>query len=374
MTTLTQTPPDKLLVDRSPTWSIRVEGISPLSTPGSRTLSVSRAGTGVIYTAVNGVTTFLHPTFSVAVAYSGTVLDVQLQLTSPAVQGEAFIFTTTYADSATSTLTVARSHLAGDALLLARSPTPGATQVSPTSPVLLTVSTSSPLSIESAQVVIDGSVAYDSFTGFVRPDFSGSSFLISSLLSLNVSSRRHFPEDEPVDVSVEVGFKSSSALIATRTYAWSFNPVFDQTTTRDAALQLTNLDYSNARALTETFRQAALNALRPPQSTASFAVLLFYAVQVSSLASIAGYLPDAARLRAEVSRLQAKDLVSPETAYESVAPVAPLFELFLRELVAIGQALPEEAELLLRAWESQGASNRLGAVAAALLYAIPLAE
>ncbi len=374
MTTLTQIPADKQLVGRSPTWTIRVEAIAPSSAPLSRTLSVFRAGTGVIYTAVNGVTTFIHPAFVESVTYSGVLLEVQLQLVAAAAQGEEFSFTTTYTDSAPTNLSVIRQHLAGDVLVLAQSPRPAELDVAPTSPILFTLSSAAPLNIESAKITVDGVIAYDAPSGFTRPDFFGRVLLSPTLLTTNVSGRRHFRDDEPVDVDVEVRFKSAGVLVAKRSYSWAFNPAFLQTTTFDASLQVTALDIPSPRGLIETFRQALLAALRPPRSTASFAVLLFYAVQASGLASIAGYLPSASRLQREVSRLHAGDLASPEVAHAHILPVVPLFEIFLREVVTMRQALPEEAELLLRAWETGDASNRLAAASAALLYAIPPTE
>jgi hypothetical protein len=374
VTTLTQIPADKQLVGRSPTWTIRVEAIAPSSAPLSRTLSVFRAGTGVIYTAVNGVTTFIHPAFVESVTYSGVLLEVQLQLVAAAAQGEEFSFTTTYTDSAPTNLSVIRQHLAGDVLVLAQSPRPAELDVAPTSPILFTLSSAAPLNIESAKITVDGVIAYDAPSGFTRPDFFGRVLLSPTLLTTNVSGRRHFRDDEPVDVDVEVRFKSAGVLVAKRSYSWAFNPAFLQTTTFDASLQVTALDIPSPRGLIETFRQALLAALRPPRSTASFAVLLFYAVQASGLASIAGYLPSASRLQREVSRLHAGDLASPEVAHAHILPVVPLFEIFLREVVTMRQALPEEAELLLRAWETGDASNRLAAASAALLYAIPPTE
>lgn len=257
--------------------------------------------------------------------------------------------------------------------VLTKNPLASEQDVAQNTPVSFTLTyPKPPLTLQTLTLLIDGEVAFDLATGFTRPDFSGVSFAANGIISLQTKRLRKFNQGQRVPVSIAADF-FDGVTVSPWTYAWSFDTTYFRTVTRDARLQATNLDLTNPRAVIETFRQAMLNALLPARSTASFSVLLLYAVQNSGLSSIVTYLPDSAALAAEFSRLQAGDLVTPEAAYAALSPVTPLFEIFMREIVTIGQALPEEAELLLRAWETGEAVNRVGAAAAGLLYAVPLA-
>ena len=240
------------------------------------------------------------------------------------------------------------------------------------SSVLFNLSSFAPLEVTAATLYINGTFAYDSASGFERPDFTGSALLTSELASINAISRRKFDENTDVEVSAVVTFASGGVLSVQYPYTWTFRTTYTRTVVSDAALQITPVDRPNGRGLIEAFRTSESQALHAEGSTASTAVLMFYAVQNSGLSSLAPYLPGAEFLAPEVDKLQPRDLVLPEVAYAALLPIAPFFEAFVREVIVMGQALVEEAELLLRAWESQDPRNRVAAVAAALLYALPV--
>lgn len=363
---LKQTPEDLSLVPLLPVWTITVTEITPGST--SRQLLVDIAGFGTVYTWTELVQT-TSPGFTATYAYDGTTLVVTLSTTS--TQGQQYSFTTTYSDS-TDIKTIYRTYLAGEPSVLTQSPPDMSADVSKSASVLFNLSTTTALPIVSVMMFINDNVAYDSPSGFIRPDFEGSALLTSKLLTMNVGWRRDFDEASRVMVSVMVGFQNSPGPVVYGTYEWEFYVARSRTPISNAVLQNTPVDVPAQRGIFEAFRAAGISSVRPAQSTASASVLLFYAVQHSGLSSLAPYLPGANLLAVETGNLRRGDILPPDQGYANLLDVVPFFEVFLRELVADGAALHEEAALLSRTWNSDTPTNRIAAVAAALLYAFPV--
>lgn len=364
-TSLTQAPEHLSLVPLNPTWTITVRDITPGTT--ARTLTVAISGIGTIYTwTESGQTT--TPGFVSSYTYDGSTLTVALSTVT--TQGTEFAFSTTYTDSL-GVAAGASTYVAGEPSVVAQNPVNEAQDVSPLSSVLFDIGMTAPLDIVDAQVWISDVAAYDSVTGFSRPDYEGRAVMSARFASINANWRRAFDEDRPVNVKAVVGFKTSTSVRVQQTYEWKFNVAKMRTiVTRIPAF--TAVDAPAARGIVEVFRTAGIAAVKPPTSTAPSALLLFYAVQHSGLSSLAPYLPGAGLLIPETSALRGGDLISPTAGYANLIAVEPFFEIFLRELVSDGAALPQEVEFLERAWRERTPVNRIAAVAAALLYAFPV--
>jgi hypothetical protein len=221
------------------------------------------------------------------------------------------------------------------------------------------------------QLSINHAAAYNSASGFTRPDYEGRPVVSAKFASINANWRRAFAEGQQVVVAAVVGFETPSSATVYKTYSWKFYVAKKRTViTRLPAI--TSVDLPAARGIIEVFRTTGIASVKPPASTVPSALLLFYAVQHSGLSSLAPYLPGAALLSLETATLRAADLVSPTAGYANLISVEPFFEVFLRELVTDGTALPQEVELLERAWRDNTPTNRIAAVAAALLYAFPV--
>lgn len=370
MTSLSQSPADKTLVSLSPLWSVTVTDIGAGAT--SRTLQVIRTGVGLIYSWVDGVIT-TDPSFVSSTTFTGTVLSVQLSLTAPPAAGDYVGFTTAYSDTLTPGLSLVRDHIVGEVNVLAQSPAPQAADVSRQPTILFDATVSLPLLFNAARLYVNGDPAFSTAYGFDRPDYEGLSTFTTSLLALRAQSRRRFDQEQNVVLLMEVDVKTAAPLVVTKAFQWTITTTYQRTPIIDSTLLHTLVDRPANRGLLEMFRTAGLAAVRPPTSTASSAVLLFYAVQQSSLRSLVSYLPGSALLAPEAALLLPRDVVGPETAYEKFSAVLPFFEVYLSELVNTGYLLREEEALLLRAWESNVPADRVGAVAASLLYAFPVA-
>ena len=370
MSSLKQAPDNLTLIPLSAQWVVRVLDIAPAAT--ARTLAISVAGVGVVYSWTNGVEVVTAP-YSAAYTYDGTNLVVTLSRN--AVAGQGFVMTTSYSDSLSSD-SFTRSYVAGEVVLLAQSPASQAQDVSRATSVLFDAAPRVPLLLDNVTLFIDSDTAWSSYApdgGFTRPDYSGRALYTQSLVSLNTSWRRRFNEESSVRVQVQVGVRTISSVVVYKTYDWTFTTARARTALLNTDLQRTPVDIPSGRGIIEVFRSAGIAAVRTERSTASAAVLLLYAVQHSGLSSIAPYLPGASALSAEVGTLQASDIMSPDAGYAYLQTIEPFFDVFLQELVSGGSALYEEAELLSRTWNAGTPVNRIAAVAAALLYAFPLA-
>jgi hypothetical protein len=370
MTSLSQSPADKTLVSLAPVWTVTVTGIGVGAT--SRTLFVSRSGVGQIFSWIEGVVV-TDPTFLSSVSFTGTDLTVILTLATPPTAGEYVGFLTSYSDTGTPGLSLTRDHIAGEVTTLAQNPAPQSQDVSRRSAVLFDASTSLPLMFYAARIYVDDVEAFATTYGFSRPDYEGQSSFSADLLAVTVQSRRSFDQEQTVPVAVEVDVKTAAPLVVTHRVEWVFTTAYERTPITDSTLLNTAVDRPAKRGLVEMFRTAGLAAVRAPTSSASSAVLLFYAVQQSSLSSLTSYLPGASLLAPEAALLLPRDIVGPETAYEKFDAVLPFFEIYLSELVTMGLILPEEEAYLGRAWASNVPADRVGAVAASLLYAFPVA-
>lgn len=364
-TTLEQVPEDHSLVPLHPVWTITVRDIVPATT--SRTLTVSVAGLGTVYTWTESTQT-TDPAFSSSYTYDGNILTVTLS--TVAAPGAEYVVTTAYIDSYGG-ITRVFTYVAGEPTVVAKNPVNDAQDVSPIASVLFDIGVAAPLSINWVHVTINDEEAYDSGSGFTRPDYEGRAVVSDKFASINTNWRRAFDEGQPVIVDAVVGFQTSTSATVYKTYSWKFYVAKKRTViTRLPAI--TSVDLPAARGIIEVFRTTGIASVKPPSSTVPSALLLFYAVQHSGLSSLAPYLPGAAILSLETSTLRAADLISPLAGYANLISVEPFFEVFLRELVSDGAALPQEVELLERAWRDNTPTNRIAAVAAALLYAFPV--
>lgn len=254
--------------------------------------------------------------------------------------------------------------------VLAQSPAPEQTQV-PTRTALLFDATPVPgYSLVDVQCFLDDVPVLDENWQFVRPEFEGVLYLTPSLVALKVVPRRAFSEGTAVSVRVVLGLRSNINEETSHTVSWMFHTAQRVTPLRDATLQQTPLDQASPVGAVELFRQALLDALRPPDTQAATPVLLFYAVQQSALASLGSGLPRASQLAIETRHLLPRDLVSPVDAAAKLERVAVFWPALQQTLVQSGQLSPELSELLDRAWRAESPMDRLGAAAAALLYAL----
>ena len=364
-THLDQVPETPSLVPLNPVWTITVRDISTGST--ARTLTVAVAGLGTVYTWTESART-TAPEFTSSYTYDGDTLTVTLA--TSAAHGAEYVFTTTYSDSAVSLATVL-TYVAGEPSLLAQNPVKDAQDVSPLASVLFDIGMASPVALVGVRLLLNGEVAYDTGSEFTRPDYEGRAVVSPRFVSINVNWRRNFNEGQPVDVEATIRCRSPSSAIVYKTYQWRFF-VAKRRTVVTQLPAVTAIDLPAARGIVEVFRTAGIASVKPPASTVPSALLLFYAVQNSGLSSLAPYLPGAQVLELETPALRAVDLVAPVTGYANLIAVEPFFEVFLRELVIDGTALPQEVEMLERAWRANTPTNRIAAVAAALLYAFPV--
>lgn len=285
--------------------------------------------------------------------------------------GTGMNFDVTYSDDATPQISASTQVCAGNVFVLGRNPAPDQLDVPVIAPLVLAVSTDPGLTFAGSTLYIDGVRANNPLTGeFLRPDFVGISNNVSGVLFLKVMPRRAYNEGHPVAVRWELIVTPDFERKYLAVLEWTFQTAHRVTPLLSPALQRTALNQPSPIGIIELFRQTALDALVPPRSSAATAVVFYYAVQQSSLASLAPVLPNAPALAAETVRLLADDIASPVEAAAKLAAVSIFWTSLLQILIRDVRLSPQLTELLDRAWNSEYPADRGGAVAAALLYAV----
>jgi len=348
--------------------TVRVDGIN-FATP-NKALVVAVDGPFTLYSWTD-YAIFTQPVITQDTVVGPDYLLVTITVIDAPDPGTVINFNITYSDDATPEVAATPQVCFGNVAFLARSPAPDQIDVPVIAPLVLAVRADTGLEFAGGTLYFNGVRSNNPQTGeFLRPDFTGTGNVVGGVLALKVVPRRTYDEGAPVTIRWELLVTPDSERKFLTVLEWTFHTARRVTRLIDPALQRTALDRPSPVGVVEIFRQTALDALVPQRSTAATAVVFYYAVQQSSLASLASVLPHAAALAAETPRLLPDDIASPVEAAAKLAAVAIFWTSLLQVLVRDVGLPPSLTELLDRAWNSEYPADRGGAVAAALLYAV----
>lgn len=347
--------------------TVRVDGIDFLQP--NKTLTIAVEGPFVLYSWTD-YTIFTQPVITQNTVVGVDYLIATITVINAPASGPINL-NITYSDDATPEVTSTPQVCFGNVTFLARSPAPDQIDVPVIAPLVFVVRADTGLEFAGGTLYFNGVRSNNPQTGeFLRPDFTGTSNVVGGVLALKVVPRRTYDEGAPVTIRWELLVTPDSERKFLTVLEWTFHTARRVTRLIDPALQRTALDRPSPVGVVEIFRQTALDALVPQRSTAATAVVFYYAVQQSSLASLASVLPHAAALAAETPRLLPDDIAAPVEAATKLAAVAIFWTSLLQVLVRDVGLPPSLTELLDRAWNSEYPADRGGAVAAALLYAV----
>lgn len=257
--------------------------------------------------------------------------------------------------------------MATDVQYIAALPVAGSVDVAPNTELALTVYAPSGIDPASVTVTVDGVAAYDAATSrFVRPAFAGTVAMPNAdYLTMRFRPRRPFLYN--VKPSVIVGV-ASFGFPSPLTYRFDFVTRLPSGTLLDAALRQTAVDRGNTTyPAVEAFRQAMLATVRGSPATSAL-VVLYYRVVASPLRGLLYLAPFANRAAGEVAQLRRVDLGSTDDGAATFARLQPLWELALKELIALGVAA-ETVKLLFDAGRSPNGPDQVAAACALILLA-----
>jgi hypothetical protein len=370
MTTLTVSLQDKELWSAPYRFTVRVDGID-FSVPNKSLVIFS--GQSLFYSWIDN-TIFTQSGIEQETVVGNDYLFITITVIDAPPPGVVIKLFVIYKDDETSDIVVTREVCVGNIVIFAQSPTPNQIDVPVIAPLILAARVDPGLQFVNSALTLNSILINDSITGaFLRPDFTGYSNIVGNALSVKVVPRRAYDNDASVSVNWKIEVSPDSERRFASVFTWTFYTVKRATRVLNPALQRTALDRPAAVDIVEIFRQAALDALVPPRSTAPTAVVFYAAVQQSSLASLAPMLPGTAVLAVETPHLLAHDIASPVEVAAKLDAVKIFWPGLLQVLVRDANISPQIAELLDRAWHSEYPADRGGAIAAALLYAVHIA-
>lgn len=368
MATLETTPPSGHLLPAPYTFCVRVAGMDFSAL--NKALVVT-SGPNAVYSWYDGAIT-VGPGYSQVTHQGADYLEAAITVLGAPVAGTVVDFNAAYSDDATPSVGTSAQYCYGNIVFLARSPSPDQVGVSNFAPVLLVARPDSALTIDGFDLYVNAVSATDPDTGdFVRPDFTGSATSAGGVYSVRVQPRRTYTAGSVVQIRWLVQVRPVSKQPFLFDARWAFYTSVRTPKLFRPALQRTALDTPSPRGVVEIFRQAAIDALLVPDSKASTAVVFFYAVQQSSLASLAPRLPGARELSPETPQLLAGDIAATAEAADKLSRVDMFWPALLQVLVQDLGLAPEVVDLLARAWDGHQPQDKVAATAAALLYAMP---
>lgn len=360
--TTTLTPPDHYALGLSGPFDFVVQGINPAAT--AREVSIEVNSTQV-FQYLNGVTT-VDPAYT-AITHAGeTHYSVRLTPSSPATLGDVINVSALYTDSLTAATGASAEYIHAELTVKARYPGVEQATVAVNPPLTVVLEPPATFDFVKAQFYVQGQPALGEDGRPLRPDYAGRAELTDSLFILDLNARRFFDPNARIQVFAAMTITPDGTNEYVAEVPWSFHIAAPVTPLRDPGLLRTDVDRPHFSAAYEMFRRAADGCMRAPYSKASFAVLLYYGVKNSGLASLLSQVPRASSLSLE--RLPPTDYVSLEAAAETFTALEPFWAPLLDELVRTQSVLPERATLLNRAWRSGNAVDQVGAVCAGLLF------
>ncbi len=368
MATLETTPPSGHLLPAPYTFHIRVDGVNFSAL--NKALVVT-SGPNPVYSWYDGAIT-IGVGYAQVTNQGSDYLDVAITVLGAPTAGTVVDFNAAYSDDGTPALGTSAQYCYGNIVFLARSPAPDQVGVTDRTPVVFAARPDSALAIDGFDLYVGNSAATDPNTGdFVRPDFTGSVLSAGGVYSVRTQPRRAYAAGSKVEVRWLVQVSPVSKQPFLFDARWAFYTTARAPKLLRPELQRTALDAPSPRGVVEIFRQAAIDALMVPDSRASTAVVFFYAVQQSSLASLAPQLPGARALAPETPQLLAGDIAATAAAASILSRIDMFWPALLQVLVRDSGMPLEVAALLDRAWGAQQPQDKVAATAAALLYAAP---
>jgi len=366
MATLETTPPSGHLLSAPYTFHIRVSGVNFAVL--NKILLVT-SGPNHVYSWSEGAIT-VGPGYAQQTTQGADYLEAAVTVLGVPVAGDVVNFVASYSDDATPVLGTSAEYCYGNVVFLARGPAPNQVGAPVGAPLAFVVRPDSALAVDGFDLYVNGVPATVPDTSeFVRPDFVGSSAYSGGVYSVRVQPRRSFSAGSVVEVRWLARVRPISKQPFLFDARWSFYTAPRAARLRQSALSRAGLDTPSPRGVVEIFRQAAMDALLVPDSSAGAEVVFFYAVQQSSLATLASRLPGARSLAAETPQLLSGDIASTLDAANKLSRVEMFWPAMLQVLVQDTGVPREVAALLSRAWDAEQPQDKVAATAAALLYA-----
>jgi hypothetical protein len=350
---LIATPPANSLLALDESITFEVQGIDLAAT--GRLFQIGD-GTGWLYQYNDGVET-IDPAVTAVVTITDTGIVVKLTWVASFTDGDLAEYSMAYEDSLADPLLEESAYAYGTITLLLQTPAPGAGDVSPITDILLTGTFSPVISNFSLGATING-------WRVERPDFASSLTVFGTSFTYSTQCRRLYPDDSVVPVVLTFEGEVGGDVYA-RTLRYWFH-VAKRVTPQVSTLAVSRLDRAYGTTLFETLRQAFQAGIRPERSSAPLAVLAFYAVQQSGLASLAGLLPR--DLSDETEQLLPRDIASPLDVVAQLANVAMFWDALLESLLRVGAMDLSLLTTLHRSWLSQSPLDQVAAIAWVLLY------